>query len=352
MKAIVYRGPKNMVIEERPMPEITAQDVLIKIKYVSICGGDLHIYRAGIGSHWEGQIMGHEFIGYAEKVGSAVQGLQPGDRVWGMNAMPCGECVQCKAGNAWGCYNLLDRVTGQGLPGGMAQYIVHTNAILGATIFKIPDSIPDKHAALIEPFSVGCSAVKQTQLSGADNVVIFGAGMIGNAVLQFAKLAGVKSVTVSDVAEGRLDIARACGADYIINPAKEQVLPRIQELFGPNRWFHGESGAVDVAFECAGVTATLKSAIEILRAGGKLSLVALSEGDVSFELSPVVFKRPQFIIPTCGGEILETIEAMAAGQLIVEPLLTGIFPLEKATEAFETQANSKNSMKVLIEMNP
>lgn len=348
IKAIVYRGPGNMQIEEIDKPKVGPSDVLIKVKYSAICGGELHTYRCGSGDA-PGSILGHEFIGYADEVGENVEGIEKGDRVWGMSANVCGKCWYCQNGQYERCSHVLEQVTGHGVAGGHAQYVLISNAMPGVTIHKIPDTITDEQGALVEPFSVGCAEVAESHIQSGDKVVVIGAGMIGNSILQFAKLVGAE-VLVADVVDSRLDIALKCGADYVVNSAKEDLLEAVQRIWGPNEWFFGPSGRADAVFDTAGVGNTLNDAVSVIRAAGKLVLVAPSEKDVSLNLFPVIYKNPEILVPMSGAYAAQTIEAMSQGRLVVDPLVSGIFPFTKAIEAFETQANPGNGMKVLIDM--
>ncbi len=348
MKAIVYEGPGEMVVEDVDKPVCGPDDLIIKTKYTSICGGELHTYRCGYGQE-PGRILGHEYVGYADEVGENVEGIEVGDRVWGMEVGVCGECWYCQNGDYFHCSSILDHVTGNGVPGGYGQYLRIRNAKLGENVHKVPMDIPEIHATLIEPFGVGADEVAGNVQPG-DNVVVIGCGMIGNAIIQFAKLAGAGSITAVDVSEPRLEIALQCGADHTINSAKEDVLEAIQKIYGPNRWFYGESGRCDVAFETAGVGDTLKNAIDCVKAGGKVVLVAPSERDVNINLAPVINKQPQFVIPVSGTHIKDVIEAMKKGDLVIDPLITDILPYTKAAEAFEMQANPEKGMKTLIQM--
>lgn len=350
MKAIVYRGPGKMEIEELPVPEIADDGVLVRTKYAAICGGELHTYRCGYGDP-EGSILGHEFIGFVEKAGSDVKGLKVGDRVWGMSADVCGTCWYCENGDYAHCSNVLKYVSGHGEPGGMAQMLVIRHAALGQNIHIIPESITDKQAALVEPFSVGCAEVSEAAVQPGDKVVVIGCGMIGNSIIQFAKLAGAESIIAVDVSDVRLEMAARCGADEIVNSMNEDVLAAVQRIWGENRWFFGESGRADVVFETAGVASTVNDAVAAVKAGGKLVLVAPSERDVSLNLGPLINKAPKVIIPVTGAYAVPTIEAMAAGKLVVDPLIAEVFPLERAAEAFAAQSDPNNGMKMLIEMN-
>lgn len=349
MKAIVYKAPGEMVVEEVEKPVAGPDDVVIRVKYAAICGGENHTYRCGYGDK-PGSILGHEYMGYAEQVGENVEGIKPGDRVWGMQANICGECWYCKRGDYAHCSHVLEHVTGHGVPGGHGQFVKIAPAVLGQSIYKIPDSISDRHAALIEPFSVGAAEVNTAGVQKGDKVVVIGSGMIGNSIIQFAKLAGADSIIATDVSEARLQIAKECGADYIVNSAKEDVLEAVQRIWGPNEWYYGESGRADVAFETAGVANTVNDAVNAVRAGGKVVLVAPSEKDVKLNLAPVINKTPQFIIPVSGTAAQQTIDTMAAGKLVVEPLISQVFPVDEGPAAFAMQSNPEKGMKVLIEM--
>ncbi len=348
MKAIVYRGPQNMVLEDMEKPVAGPDDVVICVKYVSICGGDLHTYRSGYGQV-PGRVLGHEYIGYAEQVGENVEGINVGDRVWGMSANVCGTCWYCERGEYEHCYHVLEYVTGHGIVGAMAQFVKLSPAVLGQTIYIIPDSIPDTHATLIEPFGVGADEVKGNVKPG-DKVVVIGSGMIGNSIIQFAKLAGADSITAVDVSPARLEIAKLCGAENTINSAEEEPLDAIQRIYGPNKWYYGESGCADVVFETAGVGNTVNDAFSCVRAGGTVVLVAPSTRDVNLNLAPIINKRPQIVVPCSGTATKQVIEAMADGKLVIDPLITEIFPYKRATEAFEAQDHPERGMKALIQM--
>lgn len=348
MKAIVYEGPENMVLEDIQKPVAGPDDVVIRVKYVSICGGDMHSYRCGYGSK-PGRVLGHEYCGYVDSVGKNVQGVGVGDRVWGMQADVCGACWYCQNGDYGNCSNVLESVTGHGKQGAMAEYLKIGPVSLGNNLHKIPDSIPDLEATLIEPFTVGHDMVAGNVELG-DNVLVIGAGMVGNAIMQFAKLSGAASVTMSDVSDYRLDMAKQCGADHVINSAKEDVLEAVQRIYGPNRWYYGESGRCDVGFETAGVANTVNDVIGAVKAGGKVVLVAPSERDVNLNLAQLINKYQQIVLPLGGSGAEETIKAMAEGKLLVEPLIAKIFPYTQATEAFENQANPENGMKTIIQM--
>lgn len=337
-----------MQIEEIEKPSAGVKDVVIEVKYSAICGGELHTYRTGSGDA-PGSILGHEFLGTVEEIGSEVEGVKVGERVWGMSANVCGECWYCQNGDYGRCSHVLEQVTGHGVPGGHAQYVLISNAILGITLHKIPDSIDDKRGTLVEPFSVGCAEVAEAHIKEGDKVVVIGAGMIGNAIMQFAKLAGAE-VVVADVVDSRLDIALQCGADHVVNSAKSDLLEEVQRIWGPNEWFFGPSGRADAVFDTAGVGSTLNDAVSVIRAAGKLVLVAPSEKDVSLNLFPVIYKNPEILVPMSGAYAAQTIEAMAEGKLVVDPLISEVFPLGDAVEAFETQSNPANGMKVLIDM--
>jgi threonine dehydrogenase-like Zn-dependent dehydrogenase len=189
MKAAVLRGPNDIAVEDVPVPDIGPADVLIKVKFCGICGSDIHSFTTGMFVD-PGQIMGHEFSGEIAEVGEAVVGLEPGDPVTGFSAGVCGECEACKRGQAILCAELFNHSTGYGLPGAFAEYVKIENAVVGESVHKLSETMDGVMGAMVEPVSIGVSAVAQAQVGPGDRVVVLGAGMIGNACLQAAKAGG------------------------------------------------------------------------------------------------------------------------------------------------------------------
>lgn len=357
MKAAVFHGIRDVRIEERPVPEIGDDDVLLRSRMVSICGSDLQPYVEGVGGV-EGEVFGHEYVAEIAKIGKNVSGHYIGERVFGHNVSVCGKCWYCQHGDYAHCSNVLHFYTGKHLahPGGFSQYMLfsgplaepspeapHMNALM-----HIPDALSDEQAALLEPFGVGIAAMEKCGVRAGDTVVILGAGMTGNCAMQWAKKLGA-TVLVVDISEHRLDVAKQCGADYVINNADDDCYEQVAKLIGEPGWIKGSDATVArVVADCAGYPGSLNTALKIVRSGGTVCEIADSS-----VLSPVnityISYKDLLITNSSGCDIAKALDGMLDGSLKTAPLIDEIVPLEMAKYAFECQANHK-AMKVLVKM--
>lgn len=348
MKAAVLRGVRDIAIEEIPVPEIGPGDVLIKVSNCGICGSDIHSFSTGLYVE-PGQVMGHEFTGIAWRVGEDVTGIAVGDRVTGFSAGVCGKCDACLRGQPLLCAELFKNSTGYGRPGAFAEYVLIENAVPGATIHKLPDSIDDITAAMIEPVSVGVTAVTEAHVKPGDRVVVLGAGMIGNACLQAAKAAGAKEVLAVEVSTARLKLARESGADDVFDARTGDALEWVIEKLGPAPYHYHVGGNADVVFEAAGVPVTIRQAFEMVRPGGTICFVGLPEEAAPIDTTKIVHKMPH-IIGSLGGDFVAAIDLLSNGKIRAKQLVTHKFPLSRIKEAFEAQLKADESVKVMIEM--
>ncbi len=346
MKAAVYRGKQNLVIENVPIPEIGPNDVLAKVIATAICGSDLHSYRAGFFVR-EGQILGHEYAARAVAVGKDVQGIKEGDRVWGMHAAVCGTCYYCTHQLWQYCPSVYDYLTGYGKSGGYAEYVSVRQASLGTTIFKFPDEISDECTAVLEPISF-VTAVIDEIIKPGEKVVVLGAGLIGNICTQLCKLAGAECVVTTDISPLRLKLAKELGADYVINAREENDVKRIHEIYGTvESQYMALQGLADITIDCSGAPGAFQTALEITRAGGKIALLAPTEHGGPVDVTRIVVQKP-FISSPASVAPQKAIDLMASGQLKVQPLITHKFPLDEINAAFEMQMRPTESLKVLV----
>lgn len=348
MKAAVLKGVRDIEIQDIPVPDIGPKDVLIKVSNCGICGSDIHSYTTGMYVE-PGQVMGHEFTGIAYAVGDEVEGISTGNRVTGFSAGVCGECDACKRGQPLLCAALFRNSTGYGRPGAFAEFVKIENAILGATIHKLPDSIDNITAAMIEPVSVGVSAVTQAHVKAGDRVVVLGAGMIGNACLQAAKAAGAAEVLVIEVSSTRLKLAKESGADDVFDARNGDALDWVIDKFGPAPYHYHVGGNADVVFEAAGAPVTIRQAFEMVRPGGTICFVGLPEGATPIDTTKIVHKMPH-IVGSLGGDFVAAIERLSSGKIRAKQLMTHRYPFDKIKEAFEMQLNADETVKVMVAM--
>ncbi len=336
MKAAVLHGVRDIRFETTPDPELEPDSILIKVKFCGICGSDLHPYKIG---GRPGTIFGHEFSGEVAAVGIKVSDIRTGERVIAVGYRPCGRCYWCKQDKPHRCSDLA--ISGDQLPGALAEYILIPSAQLGRNVFRLPESLSFEQGATVEPMSIALYSVRRAQPSQKSNTAILGAGIIGLSTIQVLKATGVAKVIVSGRRAKRLEVAKQSGADLVINAAEQDIVQIVKEA---------TSGlGVDIVFECAGAPTTFSQAIEIVRGGGKVMLVALYEQPITWEPAPAIYKNIT-LIGCLGGNFPAVLELMASGKVDTKPFITHVFPLYRVRDAFETQLTAKDAVKVLVEV--
>jgi len=338
MKAAIYHSPRKVTTEEVEMPTITSKGILIKVKTCCICGSDLHMYKLGLYTEVitrkseGGLIPGHEFSGEIVEVGSEVQGLEVGDRVSAYTN------------------------------GGMAEYVPLNQVYPGMNVLKIPDEISDREAATLEPMANSVHAALKGNPVKGENAVVFGVGIIGLGVIQALKALdfGMNKIIAADVSDKRLEMATQVGADEVINVSRDDINIKIMEMvdtvelpMAPGIPFP----AVDIVYDCVGYiqdrpeTPVLQHAVNIARPlTGRIVVHGVFEAPITLELSMMVGKQIQ-IIGSYGfwpDESIKSIELMQTKKVDRESLISHEFPLEQASEAFETSCTVENSIKVVI----
>jgi len=227
MKALVksQRAP-GIWLEEVPEPKVGPNDVRIKVRKTAICGTDMHIY---LWDHWAQRTIpvpmavGHEYVGEIVEIGSEVQGFAVGDRVSGEGHITCGYCRNCRAGRRHLCRNTVG--VGVNRPGCFAEYLV----IPAFNAFKLPDSIGDDVASILDPLGNATHTALSFNLVGED-VLITGAGPIGIMAVAIARHVGARHVVITDVNDYRLDLARQMGASRAINVSHQSLDDAMRDL--------------------------------------------------------------------------------------------------------------------------
>ena len=261
MKQAVLTSPETITFSEIEKPVIKPNEILMKVKNIGICGSDIHAYY---GKHPFMSFpirLGHEMSGEVVEVGSEVKGIEVGELVTAMPQTFCHECEPCKNGR----YNICDtlEVIGCQTPGAACEYF----NVDAALIKKIPEGMSAELAATIEPAAVGVHAVRRAGSVKGMNVVVMGAGTIGNVTAQAAMAEGAKSVLITDFSDYRLELAKNCGIPHAANTGKVTMQDAIKEAFG------GEGA--DIFFECVGIGATVNQAIECSKKGHDIVIVGV-----------------------------------------------------------------------------
>lgn len=333
MKTAVMEGIGKMGFEERNIPSPKADEVLVKLDYVGICGSDLHYYETGaIGDYVVEPpfVLGHEPGGVVTEVGRDVRHLKVGDRVALEPGKTCGHCEFCKEGK----YNLCPDVAFFATPpvdGVFQEYVAHEANLC----FKLPDNVSTLEGALIEPLAVGFHAAIQGGACLGQKAVVMGAGCIGLVTMMALKARGVSRVYVVDIMEKRLNKALELGADGVINGAKENVEERALELTGGK--------GMDLVVETAGTEITTRQAIRIARKGSNIVLVGYSRtGEMTLPMSLVLDKELTFKTVFRYRHIYPmAIDAVASGKVNLKGIVTDIFPLDEVQKAMDYSVNNK-----------
>jgi L-iditol 2-dehydrogenase len=342
MKALLLSEYKKLNVVDMPVPEIADDEVLVRVKACGICGSDIHGYDGSTGRRIPPLVMGHEAAGVIDRVGRAVDGFTPGDRVTFDSTVSCGTCQFCRSGRI----NLCDNRTVLGVScgdyrrhGAFAEYV----SVPARILYRLPDTLPFERAALIEAVSIAVHAVSRRVPSPDDTVVVVGAGMIGVLVIQVLKTKGCRNIIAVDVDQQKLALATRMGATGSLNAKDRDVPAAVRDLTGGK--------GADVSFEVVGHTDTVQTSIRCLRKGGTAVLIGNLSPKVELPLQEVV-SREISVLGSCAsnGEIPQCIELLASGAINVDPLVSLRAPLDAAPGLFERlYAGDKSLMKVILE---
>jgi L-iditol 2-dehydrogenase len=342
MKALLLKNYKDLELVDFPTPEVGPNDVLIRVKACGICGSDVHGFDGSTGRRIPPLVMGHEAAGLIHATGADVKGYHEGDRVTFDSTVSCGHCFFCTRGEI----NLCDNRQVLGVScgdyrrhGAFAEYVVVPQNIL----YRLPDSLPFEHAALIEAVSIGVHAVNITPIQLGATAVVVGTGMIGLLMLQAARLAGCSRIIAVDLDDNKLEVARKLGAEITLNPKTVDVPKVVAELTGG----HG----ADVALEAVGATSPIKTAILSVRKGGTVTLVGNITPNIELPLQSVVTRQIR-LQGSCAsnGEYPACIDLLASGAIKVDPIISALAPLEEGAAWFEKlYSHNNNLMKVVLQ---
>jgi L-iditol 2-dehydrogenase len=333
-------GIGKMGYTRRPIPTPKADEVLVKLEYVGICGSDMHYYETGaIGDYVVEPpfVLGHEPGGTVVEVGSNVKHLKVGDRVALEPGKTCGRCEFCRQGK----YNLCPDVVFFATPpvdGVFQEYAAHEAALC----FKLPDNVSTLEGALIEPLAVGFHAANQGGAHAGQTAVVMGAGCIGLVSMMALKAQGVSRVYVVDVMAKRLEKALELGADGVIN-GKEDAVEAVRRLTG--------GAGCDLVIETAGTEITTRQAIHMTKKGAVIVLVGYSKsGEMTLPMSLALDKELTFKTVFRYRHIYPmAIDAVAAGRVNLKGIVTDIFDFEDIQNAMDRSvADKANIVKAVV----
>jgi len=321
------------------IPSFGRSDVLVKVKVASICGTDLHIYNW---DRWAQNrihpplIPGHEFCGEVAAFGDEVTSVREGDFVSAEMHVACGKCLQCRTGESHICQKV--KIIGVDADGAFAEYVV----IPESNIWKLDPAIPQEYASILDPLGNAVHTVLAGEIA-AKSVAITGCGPIGLFSIAVAQAVGATSVFAIEVNEHRARIAREMKADYVLNPAKENVHAIVMEKTG--------GLGVDVVLEMAGNPDSIRTAFDIVRRGGRISLLGLTSKPISLNFSEDIIFKGITVQGINGRRMYQTWYQMTAllksGKLNLHPVITDRIAMKDFSKAMERLKTGEAS-KILV----
>ena len=320
MKAAVFKEKGLLKVEEVSSPKLDANDVLLQITYCAVCGSDLHRYHYGMMS--PGTIMGHEYSGRVVEIGSEVNSFQVGDR-----AAPSGG----KVNPVQDIFPYPPRYSAKErgfIPGQRSGAYAEFMAIDADRLMKIPETVSNLEACLVEPLTVSLHAVRLSSIKLGDRVLVIGAGPIGLLVQQCSALAGAGDMFVSETSLARRKAASLLGADLVIDPLQENVVEEI---------IRETDVGVDLVFECAGANATLNDALCSLRVAGRVVVVSLAWEQV--DCTPVDWVGREVEMKTSYGTLARewyiAMKLLEKKKIQIKPVISHIAPIEDIQDVFQ-----------------
>jgi threonine 3-dehydrogenase len=340
MLAVVKPAPTpGTELREVEVPRYGPNDVLVKVRVASICGTDLHIYEW---DRWAQSrihpplIPGHEFCGEVVALGKEVTTVKEGDFVSAEMHVACGKCLQCRTGEAHICQNV--RIIGVDANGAFAEYVV----IPESNIWKLDPAIPQEYASILDPLGNAVHSVLAGEIA-AKTVAITGCGPIGLFAIAVARAVGAAQVFAIEVNEHRRRIAQEMKADLVLDPSSQDVHAEILSRTG--------GLGADVVLEMAGHPKAIRSAFDIVRRGGRISLLGLTSKPISLNFSEDIIFKGITVQGINGRRMYQTWYQMTAllkaGKLDLHAVITDRISMKDFSGAME-RLKSGEASKILV----
>ncbi|MCI9017420.1 MAG: alcohol dehydrogenase catalytic domain-containing protein [Lachnospiraceae bacterium] len=313
-----------------------ADEVLIQVKAVGICGTDIHIFNGERTDVEYPRVMGHELSGIVVETGKDVANVKAGDHVVLDPVMACGTCRTCKRGHENVCESV--KCFGVQMDGGFQDYI----RVPAKQVYAVSEQIPFEEAAVAEPFSVAANILSRAEVAAGDRVAVIGAGTIGLCIVQGAKSIGA-GVLAMDISDRKLEKAKEFGADACVN-TKDTAFSSAVEAFAP--------GGVDVIIDAVGITPFVEKCISLAAPFGRIVVISFDERPA--RISPaVVTKRELSVLGSRMNckRMPMVIKWMEEKAIRPEAMISRIYPLEELQKAFEeTIRDAQTNIKTIIRL--
>ena len=340
MRTAVYYNNKDVRIEERPIPEINDDEILIKVMASGICGTDVmewyRIKKAPL-------VLGHEVSGIVDKVGKNVKNFKINDKVTATHHVPCMKCHYCLNDHNTACETLHKTNFD---PGGFAEYIRIPKLNVELGTFKLPDNVSFEEGTFVEPLGTVVRAQRLANIKATQTILVIGSGISGAMHIKLANSKNVKRIAAVDINEYRLNAAKKFGAGYFIN-AKEDVTTKLKEI--------NENRLADLVIVCAGALPAAKQALQCVGKGGTILFFAVPKPDERLEIPINDFWRNEVKIMTSYGaapnDLKESLELIKNKKVNVKDMITHRLRFDEIQEGFRLVAEAKESLKMIVKPN-
>lgn len=343
MKALVYLGPGNKRLEDRPKPELKAAgDAIVKLSKTTICGTDLHILKGDVATCAPGRILGHEGTGIIDSVGAGVTGFRPGDKVLISCISSCGKCEYCRRGMYSHCLT-GGWILGNEIDGTQAEYVRTPHA--DTSLYRIPEGADEEAIVMLSdilPTGFECGVLNGKVAPGV-TVAIVGAGPIGLAALLTAQFYSPAEIIMIDLDDNRLEVARRFGATKTVNSGKGNASQNVKAMT--------DGRGVDVAIEAVGIPATFELCEDIVAPGGTIANIGVHGSKVDLHLerlwSQNIVITTRLVDTVSTPMLLKTVQSKKIDPTL---LITHRFKFDQMLDAYETfgHAAKTKALKVLI----
>jgi len=340
MLVAVYYNNRDVRIQEVPKPEITSDEILVKVMASGICGSDvIEWYRVSKAP----RVLGHEATGIIEKTGEKVTQYNIGDRVFVSHHVPCNKCQYCLKGHHTACETLH---TTNYYPGGFAQYIRVPKMNVEYGVYKLPSELSYSEGTFIEPLACAIRGQRLATIKKEDTLLIIGSGVSGILHTQLAKLKRVEKIVAADINPYRLKSAEKFGAHHTIN-TKENLPQKLKAI--------NEGKPADQVVICTGAKQAALTSLECVDKGGTILFFAVPEPTVKIPVPITQFWRNEITIKTSYGaapcDLEESLHILAQKKVNVTDMITHKLNLQQTAEGFRLVADAGESLKVIIEPN-
>lgn len=336
MKEVVITGPKQYEIREVPVPKPGDGEVLIQMKAAGVCGSDVHQFLGENPNAVFPRVPGHENAGVIVAVGKDVKNIKVGDHVVVDLVVACGECPQCKKGRRNVCRTVKAR--GSAIDGGWREYF----AVPEHEVYLLPQDMPFKDAALIEPFAIGGHCTTRAGIQGGESVLVLGSGTIGAVILQTLKLKGCR-VICADINDASLARAKEYGADAIVNTKTENLKDAVQKFT--------DGAGVDVIFDSACYPGSLTAVLEMGIPANGATVVPMGFCTAQEGITQAMINtRELSIIGTrmsC-NQFQPTIERFAKHEYQLDGMVSHYIPFSQVGQVFENIIHPPKNMKKMV----